>query len=81
MKRINFTSFLLLSLFLWILTLNHSASTQECTTGKANGSECYYDISDPCECLSQVCFNGTCVECASDSDCQEGKQCTNQSCN
>ena len=73
MKRINFIYFLLFVLFSWLLTFNQSAFA-----GKANGESCGYE--DDNECNSGVCYNATCVECASDTDCTGGMSCVSNSC-
>ena len=75
MKTVRF-SFLLIGSFFWILTLNHSVLACD-GNGLPNGSECHYE---DCECASQVCYNGHCVECATNSDCQDGQHCVANNC-
>ena len=75
MKKVRF-SFLLIGSFFWILTLNHSALACD-GNGLQNGADCHFE---ECECASEVCFNGKCVECAIDSDCQDGKKCSENNC-
>ena len=78
MRRIYLKSFILVVLFPWLFTLNYSAFAADCTgSGKPIGAECYFE---DCECASEICANGRCVECASDSDCQGGQHCVEYSC-
>lgn len=74
MKKPDFRYFVLAALFLIFGQLQIASALTCDTPGKTNGSQCEFI---DCECSSQVCFNGICVECASDSDCQDGKQCSN----
>ena len=80
MKRLNFNNSLLIALLVsGISLINHPASADNVclpNTGKTNGSECTFI---DCECTSDVCVNGTCVECVIDSDCGAG-HCVDNSC-
>jgi hypothetical protein len=79
MKTSNFNNYILITLLSLISSLSYPALAQNVcppNTGKVNGSECAFI---DCECASDVCVNGTCVQCAVDSDCGAG-HCVDNSC-
>ena len=61
MKKIS--SFFLIVLFSWFLTLNHLAFAQEeCDPAiekQSNGEAC---STDACQCISGLCVNGFCAD-------------------
>ena len=76
----NFIKLGLVVSFFWLSTLNHSVFAIDCSSyppGLPNGSTCSFT---DCECASDVCVNGSCVDCASDSDCQGGQHCISNNC-
>ena len=75
-------SFILIASFSWLLTSSNLVFAECSETGKPNGSECNFEVCDEGvrECASEVCFNGKCVECATDSDCQDGQNCVTNNC-
>lgn len=75
MKNINLTLSTLL--FLSILTISPTFAITCNGTGKANGQECHFI---DCECASDVCFNGLCVQCVADSDCPDSQSCVENAC-
>ena len=77
MKRVFGKSFLLVAFISLFLSLNNVAFAECNTTGKPIGAECHFE---DCECATDVCVNGLCVECATDSDCQDVQHCVENKC-
>ncbi len=77
MKKIFSKNFLIISLILSLLSFNNFALAECITVGKPVGAECHFE---DCECATDVCLNGLCVECADDTDCQDSKQCVANKC-
>ena len=77
MKRIFYRIFILIGLISWLL-LSSNFVLAECDgTGKPVGAECHFE---DCECATDVCLNGLCVECVSNTDCSDSKQCIDNKC-
>ena len=77
MKRIFIKSCLLIGLISCFFSV-HNLALAECDgTGKANGESCNFE---DCECATDICKDGVCVGCASDSDCSANQTCVQNSC-
>lgn len=75
MKHIFIRSCLLISL---ISFPSQNSALAVCDgTGKANGTSCSFD---DCECATDICKDGVCIECVSNSDCTDNRQCVQNSC-
>ena len=77
MKRIIIKIFSLCLVIVYLQGFGWFAIAQCENEVKPNGSECSFV---GCECASDVCYNGICVECAKDSDCEVGQTCNENKC-